>query len=949
MGAWLRFLYTRAAWLGPLIFLSAVAMAWVGRDLRLETSIDNLMPVEGEAQRILREAQRDFPEERAIVVYVEATALFSPEALEALASLHESLAALDGLERVESLFTAPHVAGGLGWVETAPLLDNLPLGEEEAVERLQAGLANPMLAGRLLSPQAQSVLYRLIPLPSLEEAEERELLTSVQAVVASAPAPLEEVAVLGSGAMQGHLEALVQRDQWYLLPISGLLLYFLLALILRSLREALLPLANTALAIAWMLGLMSILGIPFNLLSSAVPLLVLVVGAAQDTHLLAAYREARGVNLKGALAWEQAAREMALPLGLAAITTILGFGATGFSPLPLVSDFGKLAALGIACRYAALILASPIGLRVLEASRQWIPPRKERPAEETPAKRCATKTASLKSTPVKSTSVTGAPLKKTTKMEKVAQVCRAKSISQRVARILVDRVGASPWPAVGVIVLVGGLLFFGLQRLEVNNAMLSFLPERDSLRQKVERLGETMGSTKSLQLIITRNAGDFRRSNPLLQLEGLSEAIRGLPGVSQTSSLADAVALVNREMRAGEASEFRVPGSDALVAQFLFFFHPDDLSPFVTSDFSRACLYVQTSLEESGEILALAAEIEALLTSGRFGAFDYHLTGEALAVAEASRSVAFGQVISLSFLVVALLLIISGLFLSPQVAFLAVLGNLFPVAILFSFLGVSGIPLNVGTSLVAAIGLGLAVDDTLHLMIRYNREVRRRLDEREALREAVSAELLPVTATTVALAAGFVVLGGSSFVPVQQFGLLGAGVLLLAFVGDLVLTPALLATKRVVTLWDVLGLRLRRQLRDVSQLFRGLSSWQTRKLILLAQVRELQPGEVLIRQDDQGNQMYVVIDGELHVSREVRGEKRALAKLGLGDVVGEVALVSAVRRTATVTALEPSRVLVLDWPAVERVGRFSPYLAARLYLNLAAILGQRIVKRNELE
>ncbi|MEM9227636.1 MAG: cyclic nucleotide-binding domain-containing protein, partial [Verrucomicrobiota bacterium] len=281
-------------------------------------------------------------------------------------------------------------------------------------------------------------------------------------------------------------------------------------------------------------------------------------------------------------------------------------------------------------------------------------------------------------------------------------------------------------------------------------------------------------------------------------------------------------------------------------------------------------------------------------------------------------------------------------FLSWRAGILTVLSNAFAVTMVFGLMALSGIPLNVGTCMVAAITIGVAVDDTLHLMVRYNQQLKLLKDERPAIAEAVRAEFFPVLTTSLGLAGGFLILGFSSFVPVMQFGFLSAFVMLLAFVADIILTPVLLATTRLITLWDVIGLNLRKALLQSSPMFQGMSKWQAKKLILLANLQDCEPGTTIIKEGQQGNRMYVVIDGEFEVSKQVEGSKLVLSTLALGDVIGEVGLVSRVERTADVTARTEGRLLVLDWNSLVKLQRSSPYLASKLFLNISRILGVRL-------
>ena len=112
------------------------------------------------------------------------------------------------------------------------------------------------------------------------------------------------------------------------------------------------------------------------------------------------------------------------------------------------------------------------------------------------------------------------------------------------------------------------------------------------------------------------------------------------------------------------------------------------------------------------------------------------------------------------------------MFLSTRIGFLAILPNVLPILIFFGVMGQLGILLNLGTSLIAAISLGIAVDSTIHYMARLNLELKGETDQAAAITRALRTVGVPIVYTTVALFFGFLTFAFSSFVPIQDFGVL---------------------------------------------------------------------------------------------------------------------------------------------------------------------------------
>src|SRR5260221_14162033 len=105
-----------------------------------------------------------------------------------------------------------------------------------------------------------------------------------------------------------------------------------------------------------------------------------------------------------------------------------------------------------------------------------------------------------------------------------------------------------------------------------------------------------------------------------------------------------------------------------------------------------------------------------------------------------------------------------------------------------------GIYLNLGTSLIAAISLGIAVDSTIHYMARLNLELKGETDQAAAITRALRTVGVPIVYTTIALFFGFLTFAFSSFVPIENFGMLAGITMATSLVANLVLLPAVLGT-----------------------------------------------------------------------------------------------------------------------------------------------------------
>jgi len=276
--------------------------------------------------------------------------------------------------------------------------------------------------------------------------------------------------------------------------------------------------------------------------------------------------------------------------------------------------------------------------------------------------------------------------------------------------------------------------------------------------------------------------------------------------------------------------------------------------------------------------------------------------------------------------------------------------NCFPLIMNFGIMGWLGIELSVATSLIASIAIGLAVDDTIHYLVRYNREFKKDLDRERALRDTIRNVGRPILFTTLTIGAGFFVLTFSLFSPTAVFGLMMMITMASALVGDLIVLPSLMTRVELVTVWDLLRVKLGKDPQEGFPLFDGLSRNQVHYILMAGAIDTLDSGDVLFRKGEMSDSMYAVISGELEVvdvpedtdRGNIERTKRLIATLKPGDVVGEMGMVRAAKRSATVIATRPSELLRINDRMIRRLHWLYPPTAQRFFFNLMSGVCDRL-------
>lgn len=163
-----------------------------------------------------------------------------------------------------------------------------------------------------------------------------------------------------------------------------------------------------------------------------------------------------------------------------------------------------------------------------------------------------------------------------------------------------------------------------------------------------------------------------------------------------------------------------------------------------------------------------------------------------------------------------------------------------------------------------------------------------------------------------------------------------------ALVGDLVLLPAMIATTKIITVWELLRLKLGQDPHKTIPLFAGLRPFQARLVILMGELKTFLRGRPIIRRGDMGKEMFVLVKGTADVYVRANGDKRHIRVHGRGDVFGEMGLIRRRERTADVIAAEDVEVIVVDERFLSHLQCRYPRTGAKIFLNIAKILSDRL-------
>jgi predicted RND superfamily exporter protein len=904
-----------------MVAATLVALSGVAR-IGFDGSLASLSVADDPARLYNEEVRREFGDEEIGIALLESANVYTPANVEALRDLTDALAKVPGVVRTLSIANASDPVADV--FHAPALLLPGPVTEAAVAHLRERVAANPIYVPNLVAADGRAAAVTVFFKNAVTTDDEAEVDRRVQEVLAGYRGD-GRIHYTGMSHIRVQAVERMQSDLLGFLPASLALMAVVLYGIFRSVRATILPLGALALDVGCLVGLMGWFGEPITLATLVLPSLLLVIGGSYAIHIVDAYLELVRRPGAGDLTSEEiftgTLGEVALPVFVSAVTNAIGFGSLAIHPIPAIAGLGKFAVLGIAVVTLGCVFGIPLALLSLPGRRLGQGDEATAPGEDGQDAQA-----------------------RTPRLERAVQAVGAICVDHRL-KVLT---GAA---------LVTCLAAWGGSRVQVDTDFLKAFRRDSPVRQSFEAIQSKLAGPNPISVVIYGpEPGYFRDIVALRRVKAFQEFVEGLDGVDESLSLVDYLDELDLGLQnaggetilneaTGEifespppksfwvAPDKQLPAVLQLVAA-----NPRSFSGVVDKDFQRLHLTLRTSLTGSLETSRLVEQVREYAREAFPRGVELKMTGTLVVMASISDRILQGQVESTAVAYGIIFILLSFLFLSMRVGLMAMIPNVIPNVVFFGIMGFGGIELNLATSIIAAVALGISVDDTVHYMARLNRVVKRMDTQREALLATLHIVSRPVIATTVTLAAGFLVMVSSSFVIISTFGWLTAVTMMVALVTNLFLVPAILATVPVISVWDLVSSRLGPSPHLTIPLFQGLGRLGVRLVVLLGQLRTFRRGEFVVRRGEEGREMYLILTG----SGQVLLDHGVVIPLPRGGIVGEMALLRRAPRGADVVASTDLDALVIDEAFLRRLRIRYPRLASLFFLNIARILSERL-------
>ena len=706
------------------------------RSLKIDADILRSLPDEDPDARLLKKIGENFGGNNMGVIILETDNIYQTSVLEHIQLLTDTLANIDGITTVSSLTNIINIKGGDYGIEIGKLVDEYEMPESPKDFQILRNniLNNEMYKGSIVSEDETSTLI-IFNLDN--NSDVNAIAKNVIRKTEELNLP-EKLYYIGSPMLLTYISDLMRDDLTNLLPLAFLVIAFILFLSFRSISGVLLPLLIAIIAIVWSLGSMAFLDIKMSMISNNIPIILLAIGSAYTIHVINRINKVSQSKETDVIA--RALAFVLIPLILAALTTIIGFVSFIFGAyLSMIVDFGIFTALGTLFASLLSIFFVPAILEVVNYKRKKNIKQKEY------------------------SFLTNYFLKPIN----VLLIKRPKTI------------------LIFWMVLIA-ISIIGMSSIKRSVDIQEYFKKNNPTRLAENIMIEKFGGTKP---IFVHFKGNMQSPKVLKTMIQTSEYMEKSPDVYTSMSIAKLIAEINLNI----TNKRGIPNKSDQIEQLWFLLEGNEvLNRFVNEDLTEGIIISKFKSPDNESKKEFAKYMRAFIATNSSEDCEIEITGMPFVDITMDQSLINSQIGSI-LIAILFVIILVGIILRSWISGLyASIPIIATIMLLFGFMGLTGISLNIATVLVASVALGIGIDYSIHIISHFNESYKKSQDLYASIQESILISGNAIIINVISVSAGFLILVFSEMVPLQYFGLLIALSMVSSCLGALTLLPSIL-------------------------------------------------------------------------------------------------------------------------------------------------------------
>ncbi len=711
-------------------------------NLKINSDLLSSLPDDDPTALMYKNIGKQFGGNEMGMIALETGNVFKTSVLEHVKQITDSVRATKGVATVTSLTNIIDIRGEDWGIEIGKLVDEYDLPHSRsALDSLRDRVfSKDMYRGAIVSEDTTTTL---ILYTTAGDADKQAIAREIKSKISSLNLA-EKLYFAGMPMMMNDVSDMIKTDIIRLIPVVLVVIAAILFLSFRSVRGVVMPLLTAGIAVVWTLGIMEVLGYEMTVISNNIPIILFAVGSAYTIHVINNLNYTYIKDRKKALI--QSLGYIIVPVFLAAITTVAGFLSFVFGAyLIMIKDFGIFTAMGT---FFALIFSLFFVPAVISAFSIYN--------------------------------------NKTTGKDEKLKPSTKNFITRKLLRPILKLLFRHPkniliiWSTL-LLIAIGGIF---LIRRSVN--MQNYFKKNNPTRIAEDIMQKKFGGSQPVFVVFD---GDMQSPEVLKLMIKTERYMKAYPYVSFTQSVADLIEQMNDIMGEG----IRVPDEKDKIQDLWFLLDGQDImEQLVSDDLDKGIIQSRFSSYDSKQMQKFVQYMQRYIEENSNEHCRIRITGLPSVYVKMDKSLFESQMSSLAIALVLVLIIVGLILHSFSKGVYATVPILATIAILFGFMGYTGISLDIATVLVASVALGIGIDYSIHVITHFNHALKLQGNVNKALEDTILMSGNAIVINVFSVAAGFLVLLFSQMVPLQNFGLLVALSMIGSGLGALTLLPAIL-------------------------------------------------------------------------------------------------------------------------------------------------------------
>ena len=549
----------------------------------------------------------------------------------------------------------------------------------------------------------------------------------------------------------------------------GVLVFIIVTLwfVFRKLIWVIVPISSCFFSVIIMMGLLGLLGWKVTVISSNFIALMLILTMAMNIHMSTRFLQIKKTypsknNLEILILTTS---KMFWPILYTVLTTIIAFLSLIFSEIKPIIDFGWMMTIGLITSFIVTFTLLPTLLNFVPTNNVSVKEKKE---------------------------------------SQITKFLSNLSLNHQI-------------PIFGLTIIIIVVSIFGISKLEVENSFINYFSKKTEIYKGMKLIDEELGGTTPLEIILkfpkikkekTSEDDDFEdwgeesdlddekywfTKDKIEIISNVHNYLDNLPQIGKVlsfSSIIDVATKLNNNKPLGTLE------MGVLYSKIPNNIKTEIIDPYISIKDNEARISLriidsQENLRRNDLINKINLDLQ-----NKFGLKkdEYKLAGVLILFNNLLQSLFKSQILTLGLVMIGIFIMFFILFRNIKLSLIGIIPNFIAASFILGIIGLLGIPLDMMTITIAAITIGIAVDNSIHYIYRFKEEFKLIKDYKETLKVCHSTVGVAILNTSITIVFGFSILVLSKFIPTIYFGVFTGLAMLLAMVSVLTLLPSLLLT-----------------------------------------------------------------------------------------------------------------------------------------------------------